>query len=106
MGPRQTPPPTHTVTPLADPPKQTHHNPHYSRGAKPPSSDAVMRSILIGLILCCCLAATPSPPSASAKAPPLPHSAATFRLASTAKPSSCRASDFALDELRSRHQHS
>jgi hypothetical protein len=95
IAPPQTPKPTNSVTPSADQPKRPHHNPHYSRGAKPSSSDAVMRSILIGLMLCCCFAATTSS-----------LNAATFRLASTAKPSSCQASDFALDELRSRHQHS
>src|ERR1700735_3990614 len=55
-----------------------------------------MRSMLIGLLIGCCLAA----PTSSLNAKP------TLRLASTAKPSTCRASDFALDELRSRHQHS
>jgi hypothetical protein len=47
------------------------------------------QSILIGLMLWCCVAAAATP--------------TTFRIASTAKPSTCQASDFALDQLRSRH---
>jgi hypothetical protein len=61
-----------------------------------------MRSNLIELMLCCCLAAAPSVTAADEQTQT--NTTATFRLASTAKPSSCRASDFALDELRSREQ--
>ena len=65
-----------------------------------------MWSILTELMLCCCLAAATSPTAADEQTPTPTNAAATFRLAATAKPSTCRASDFALDELRSRHQHS
>jgi hypothetical protein len=60
------------------------------------------QSTLFQLLLWCGVAAVMLPTSAEPKPTPS-DTAGTFRLASTAKPSKCRASDVALDQLRSRH---
>jgi hypothetical protein len=68
--------------------------------------DAAMRSqMFIALVLCCSFAVGTSPTSADEQIPAHLDTPATFRLASTAKPSSCHSSDFALDQLKSRQGH-
>jgi hypothetical protein len=69
-----------------------------------------MRSqTLIALILCCSFAAGTSPTSADEQIRTPIGTAAAFRLASaakpSAKPSSCRPSDFAFEQLKSRQGH-
>jgi hypothetical protein len=113
------------VTALADQSTVFHHNARYTSGTEPPTLDAVMRSKsiritcgsssnprkgskgsnLIQLMMWCCFAAATSATSSADAQKPTPISTtATIRTAATANSSSCHASDFALDQLKSRHQ--